>query len=345
MTLRIGLGLFTGQVPPDQGRTIAQEYSDILGLARLAEQVGFDSFWVSEHHGAEDSYLPSLIVMLAAVAAVTDRITLGTAVVLAPFQQPLRFAEDCAVLDQLSRGRLIVGLGLGWRKREFESFSVPMSERVGRTAELLSICRAAWDHERFTFEGKHFHYRDVMVTPKPYGYLPILLGGSVAQAAARAGKIADGFMATPKNNIDVFRRQIAIFDEAARARGRDPRKMPVGFHVDAWLSPDGQLPNNVRRAMVHMVATYALWREQDTGGTSTLLPQVDRAELRARAITGTPADVIAQIRPWIGEFGDREFHVVVRLHYPGMAAADAARAVRLFASDVIPELRSINNPQ
>jgi alkanesulfonate monooxygenase SsuD/methylene tetrahydromethanopterin reductase-like flavin-dependent oxidoreductase (luciferase family) len=92
MSLHVGLGLFTGQVPPDDERSVADEYQDILGLAKLAEDVGFDSFWVSEHHGSADAYLPSLTIMLAAVAAVTSRIQLATAVVLAPFQHPLRFA-------------------------------------------------------------------------------------------------------------------------------------------------------------------------------------------------------------------------------------------------------------
>lgn len=339
MTVRIGLGLFTGQVPRDSGRTIAEEYADTLALARLAERVGFDSFWVSEHHGAADSYLPSLMVMLAAVAGVTKRLTLGTAVALAPFQHPLRFAEDCAVVDQLSQGRLVVGLGIGWRKREFTSFGVPMAERVGRTVELIRICRAAWEGAPFTFAGKHVQFRDAMVTPRPYRNVPILLGGSVPEAAARAGRIADGFMGTPKNDIAAFRRQVAVFDDAARAAGRDPDGLSIGFHVDAWLSREGGLPEHVRAAMAHMVATYAVWREQDAGNASAVPASVDDAELRGRAIIGTPADLVAQLRPWVVEFGHRDLQMAVRLHYPGMTAEQAAPAVGLFASDVMAQLR------
>jgi alkanesulfonate monooxygenase SsuD/methylene tetrahydromethanopterin reductase-like flavin-dependent oxidoreductase (luciferase family) len=235
----------------------------------------------------------------------------------------------------------MVGLGIGWRKKEFEAFGVPMYERVGRTSELIRICRAAWDHERFSFDGEHFHFREVAVTPKPYGYLPILLGGSVPAAAARAGKLADGFIATPKNDIGAFRRQVAIFDEAARARGRDPLGMPIGFHVDGWLSADGRLADYVSRAMAHMVGTYALWREQDAGSASQALPPVDEAQLRARSLMGTPADVLSQAQPWIDEFGARDLHMVVRLHYPGMRADDSAAAVRSFAADVMPKLRSL----
>src|SRR5215213_7367667 len=130
VTLRIGIGLFTGQVPAGSQRTFAREYRETLELVRLAEALGFDSAWVSEHHGASDGYLPSLLPMLAAFAAATDRIGLGTGVVLTPLHDPLRLAEDVAVVDQLSEGRLTLGLGIAWRPEEFRMFSVPVVERL-----------------------------------------------------------------------------------------------------------------------------------------------------------------------------------------------------------------------
>src|SRR5438034_8295207 len=135
MGVKVGIGLFTGQVPPGSDRTFTQEYREALDLVRLAETLGFDSAWVSEHHGAGDGYLASLLPTLAAFAAATERIRLGTGVVLTPFHHPLRLAEDAAAVDLLSGGRLILGLGLAWRQEEFRMFGVPVSERVRRTAE------------------------------------------------------------------------------------------------------------------------------------------------------------------------------------------------------------------
>src|ERR671934_2095745 len=107
--LQVGIGLFTGQVPSGSDRTFAREYAETLELVRLAESVGFHSAWVSEHHGSSDGYLPSLLPMLSAFAAATDRIELGTGVLLTPFHDPLRLAEDAATVDILSNGRLLLG--------------------------------------------------------------------------------------------------------------------------------------------------------------------------------------------------------------------------------------------
>ena len=146
MTVQIGIGLFTGQVPPGSERTFEQEYREMLDLVRLAEALGFDSAWVSEHHGSSDGYMPSLLTMLAAFAAATERIRLGTGVVLAPLHDPLRLAEDASMVDQLSGGRLLLGLGLGWREEEFRTFGVPMEERVIRLIETIDSVRPRQDH-------------------------------------------------------------------------------------------------------------------------------------------------------------------------------------------------------
>src|SRR3990170_2607699 len=182
MTLQIGLGLFTGQIPSGSDRTFEREYRETLELVRLAEAVGFDSAWVSEHHGSSDGYLPSLLPMLAAFAAVTERIALGTGVVLTPFHDPLRLAEDTAVVDQLSDGRLILGLGIGWRGEEFRMFGVPMRERARRTEETIEVLRRAWTGRRFSFEGRAFRFEHVRITPPPArpGGPPVYLGGSAS---------------------------------------------------------------------------------------------------------------------------------------------------------------------
>jgi alkanesulfonate monooxygenase SsuD/methylene tetrahydromethanopterin reductase-like flavin-dependent oxidoreductase (luciferase family) len=333
------LGLFTGQLPPGSGRTFAQEYADILGLSQDAEAAGFDSVWVSEHHGAADGYLPALTVMLGALAAVTRRVELGMGVVLGPFQHPLRFAEDCAVVDNIAGGRLIVGLAPGWREEEFRAFNVPIKERVGRNAELVKICRLAWTGQRFSFEGKYYRYEQVAVTPPPAHPLRILMGGFVEKAAERAGRLGDGFLAS-RNDLRTFQRLVAAFERGARAAGKDPLQMPIGVLQNAWVSRDGGIPDHVLDGAWHQLGTYVAWRvPNDTPEAPYQLPPLDRQAVVERMAAGKPEQVVQAIRPWLEAYGKRDLHIVFRLHYPGMTRAEAQPAVELFAQEVIPALK------
>ena len=340
MPLEVGLGLFTGQVPPGSPRSLNQEYRDILRLSELAERSGFDSVWVSEHHGAADSYLPSLTVLLGAIAAVTERVGLGMGVALAPFQHPLRFAEDCAVVDQLSGGRLVAGLAPGWREEEFRAFGVPMGERVRRTTELLSVCRLAWTEERFSFEGRHFRFEQVAVTPKPAHPIPVFLGGFVEKAAARAGRLGDGFLAS-RNRLDRFQQLLAAFDEGARSASRDPERLLVGFLHNAWVSADGSTPESVYAGAWHQLGTYLAWESTDRPGAPYRLSPLDRRLVEERTARGTPNQVIAALGEWVKAIGSRRLTAVVRLHYPGMTYEEAAPAVELFGREVIPALKRL----
>ncbi|MBI5090043.1 MAG: LLM class flavin-dependent oxidoreductase, partial [Actinobacteria bacterium] len=133
--LSVGAALYTGQGSVAAGHG----YRDAIELAVAAEASGFDVFWVSEHHGWDDGYLPSPLVVLAAVAARTERIELGVGVAVAPLHHPARLAEDVAVLDQLARGRVIMGLGIGYVDAEYELFGIDRRAR----AELLEAVVAA----------------------------------------------------------------------------------------------------------------------------------------------------------------------------------------------------------
>ena len=319
---------------------MADEYADILRLAVLAEACGFESVWLSEHHGAADSYLPSLPVMAAAIAAVTSRIEVGFGVVLAPFQHPLRFAEDCAVVDQLSRGRLSVGLAPGWREEEFRAFGVPIRERVGRTVELLRLCKRAWSEERFSFEGRYFAYDRVAVTPKPFHPLPVYMGAFVERAAQRAGGVADGFLAS-RNRLDRFKSLLAAFDAGALEAGRDPDRLLVGFLQNTWVSADGRMPPEVVAGAWHQLGTYIAWEESDTPEVPYRLPRLDQAAVDERTPGGSPEQVLDKLGPWIQAFGRRRLTAVYRLHYPGMTYEQAAPAVELFAAQVAPALRRL----
>src|SRR6202049_3247142 len=139
-------------------------YAEALDQIAWGENHGFDDVWLSEHHFIEDGYLPSIMPMAAAIAARTKRIRIASGVLLMPFHNPVRLAEDIAVVDTISGGRLELGVGVGYKVEEFEGFNVPFSERGGRTNEALDIIRKLLDGETLTFKGKFFEVNKVKLT-------------------------------------------------------------------------------------------------------------------------------------------------------------------------------------
>lgn len=342
MTVRIGLGLLTGQIPLGADRTFRQEYHDVIELARLAETLGFDSVWVSEHHGSSDGYLPSLLPVLAALATATDRMLLGTGVLLVPFHHPLRLAEDAAVVDQISGGRVVLGLGLGWREEEFRMFGIPYNERLRRTIETVEILRRAWTGERFSHEGKIFRLDEVKVTPPPArdGGPPLYLGGHVETAVRRAGRLADGYIRS-RSGLDAAQESLRWAEESARETGKDPEALGFALLQNAFVWEDGDAWEVVRDGVAHQLGVYPAWHAgADTPGRPLVVTPPDEETLRQTTPAGDRHVVLRALRPIVNAFAGRnEFHLVVRLHYPGMDFATSARAVELFGTEVLPALK------
>jgi probable F420-dependent oxidoreductase len=338
--VRVGVGLFTGQIPPGSERTFHREYRDIIDLVEEVEGAGLDSAWVSEHHFSADGYLPSLAPMLAALAARTERIELGTGVILAPFHDPVRLAEDLAVADQISGGRVICGLGIGWREEEFRQFGIPIAERVRRLTELTEILRLAWGRDRFDFSGRHFSYRGVAVTPKPARVPPIFVGGFVDSAIRRAGRIGDGYISSRAST----ERVAAAFEMAAAERAGAGKEGPpmVGVLQNAFVTedPEGDWPM-VRAGAGHQLGVYAGWREgTDVPGVPLRVVPPDDETLRQSTAFGTPDEVVEYLGPLVDVLARYpDSHLILRLHYPGMEAAPAARAIKLLGERVAPRLK------
>lgn len=164
---RAEFGLFF-QLPQAPGQDVAQRYRDTIAQVVHGDQIGYDAAWLAEMHFLpEFSVLPSPMVTMAAIAALTEQIRLGSGVTLVPLVDPIRAAEDAATLDIISGGRLEYGIGRGSIGDHFAGFNVNIADRAERFNEALTVIRQAWSDEPVNFEGRHFSYRDVRVVPKP----------------------------------------------------------------------------------------------------------------------------------------------------------------------------------
>ena len=213
-------------------------------LVQAAEEAGFESAWTVEHtvipKGYQSTYpyheggrlpggeanfiLPDPQIWMAYVAARTSRIRLATGILILPQHNPVICAKQVATLDYMSGGRVMLGIGVGWLKEEFEALGVPFAERGARTEEYMHALRALWTMEEPTFEGKFVHFKSAYMQPKPaQGSVPLIIGGHSKAAAQRAGRLADGFFPARGASDEL----IAIVHDAARGAGRDPKEIEI----------------------------------------------------------------------------------------------------------------------
>ena len=149
--------------PPDSGIAMPSLYSQALEQISWLDGLGLDLIWFTEHHFVDDGYLPAWIPVATAAAAVTRRVRFSSDICLLPFFNPVRLAEDLAVLDNISNGRAEVGLGMGYAPHEFAGFGIPVSRRVSLMEEGLEVLRLAFSGEEFSFHGKRYEFNDVKI--------------------------------------------------------------------------------------------------------------------------------------------------------------------------------------
>ena len=216
---------------PGSSTPLASLYRDHLEEAVLAEELGFDCVWVSEHHFSPDAWNPSPFTFLAAVAARTERVRLGTYVLLLPLHNPVRIAEDVAVLDNISGGRVDLGVGTGSSPEEFRTFGIPLENRLGRTFEALRIIERCFAGEEFSHAGKYYNFPNVHLTTRPVQRPgpPILVAAMGEQSVDWTARRGYGMAAGVGRGHD---RYLA----ALRANGHDPAtrdiaSVPIRVHV------------------------------------------------------------------------------------------------------------------
>lgn len=210
-------------------------------FAQAAERAGIESLWTVEHvvvpsgyqsvypydpsgkmPGPEESPIPDPLIWLTWIAATTSKIKLATGILILPQRNPVVLAKEVATLDRMSGGRVLLGVGIGWLKEEFEAIGVPFAGRGRRTDEYVAAMRALWTEEKATHEGEFARFRDCILRPRPaQGSVPIHVGGHSDAAARRAGRLGDGFFPGKGSHAELAR-LFTLARDTAREAGRDP---------------------------------------------------------------------------------------------------------------------------
>ena len=304
-------------------------YAAALDMAQYADEHGFDSIAVSEHHGTEDGFLPSPLVLAAALAGRTHRIRIGISALLAPLYDPLRLAEDLAVLDLASRGRVATTLGLGYRREEYAAFGQDFAARGRLLDACIETLLTAWRGEPFGWRG-----RTVRVTPRPFTqpHPLLLVGGQSRAAARRAARFGLPFQ--PASNDAGM---IALYrSECARRGVANPLVLPPGSGEMIWVSRDPERSWRVLGPhLLHDATAYAGWQPA-TQPASVVHSRATTVEaLRAEGIYRVldPDECVARAR------AQGPFATFVLFPLCGGTPPELAwEGLRLYVEEVLPRI-------
>jgi alkanesulfonate monooxygenase SsuD/methylene tetrahydromethanopterin reductase-like flavin-dependent oxidoreductase (luciferase family) len=316
-------------------RSTVDVYHDSLDEIVAAEEMGYSSAWLTEHHFTEDDYLPSVMPALAAAAVRTSTIRIGTYVLQSPLHEPVRLAEDAAVVDVLSKGRLDLALGVGYREEEFAGLGIDRKTRGRRHDESTQILQRAWQDGPMSFDGKIFTVPEVNVTPKPVQRpIPLWLGGTSRPVLERIARLGvPGVAGRPvREDMDYFLEQLVL-------HGRDPRQidyMPFRF---IWVDRD----HDRARRVAMPFAQWVIGNYQQWFGEAGTTKQVFEGEIERLGIFGSPEYCIDRL----GRFLDKGAYAPVKtliLQPPllGFDHVESMRMMETFASEVMPHFAGLH---
>ncbi|RLE16008.1 MAG: hypothetical protein DRJ28_02575 [Actinobacteria bacterium] len=287
--MSLGFGLLSAQRVSGDPRSWEDVYAETIDLSVALEGMGYETVWTTEHHFVDDGYMPSLLVTSAAIAAATKSINIGTGVVLAPLHHPVRLAEDAATVQVISNGRLVLGLGLGWSKIEYQVLGSDMASRGRAMSEILQFLPKAWTGEPFTWSGDIYSYPEMAIRPAPIDPIPVIVGGGVDAAVRRAAKYADGFFSNASQ--DEFVHQVRVGCDEMEKADRDPSTFRWIYYGVMYPGPKDEIAQS---------AWSQMWKYSDMEASASrpglvgapILESTSERAITERIIGGSSAEIV-----------------------------------------------------
>jgi probable F420-dependent oxidoreductase len=313
-------------------------YRDALEEVTRAEALGFDSAWMEEHHSVPDHYWPSPLPVLAGFATRTSRLMLGTDILVAPFYHPVRLAEDAALLDVMSGGRITLGIAIGYKPDEFALYGVDPEKRGARFEEQIAIMTGLWTKEQISHKGTYYTVEG-RLEPKPIStpHPPLWIGGWGDLTLKRAATIADNWIPGPTADLKrlIAGKKAFLANRAAAGRTAPITEWPLTR--DLIIADTDKEARDL--AEKHIMVAY---RKEYAGGwrhpfiDASIATDLDRL-MEDRFIIGGPEQCVAKIRRFVDQYGMT--HLICRTFFPGMPHRHIMRELELLATEVMPAFR------
>jgi probable F420-dependent oxidoreductase len=317
---------------PIQG---GDSFEETLRECERAEAAGFDSVWLGEHHNNPILY-PAPLVGLAAVAGRTRRVSLGTGVLLLPLYHPMMVAEEGAMVDMISGGRLILGVGAGYAPEEFAAFGLSLKERGTRLEEGASLLHRLWTEGNVTYHGKHYRVDNATVGPRPVQRPrpPIWFGAWTEPAVRRAARLGEAWLGGPSARLDEIEGCVRLYRQARRETGRGGGEVALFRYVFVAASTAEAL-RVAGDSFIHAFESmYFRWPHPVVRRPSGTLTIERLAE--DRIILGDVKSCREEINRLRAELGLS--HLVCRFSVPGIARDAALSSLDLFTREIMPGL-------
>jgi probable F420-dependent oxidoreductase len=322
-------------------KPFADFYTDQLAQTRLAEDLGYDEIWLTEHHFAEDGYSPAILPIAAAIAAITKHIRIGTYLVLLPLHNAVRIAEDAATIDIISNGRFDLGVGQGYAPGEFAAYGVNRKTRAGRLEEGVEVIRGAWTKDDFSFDGRHYKVKNIHLMPRPVQspHPPLWIGAGAPKAIERAGRMGCHFMSLANPAAQ------ETYDNALRQAGRNPDEFSAAqLHFCYVGSSTDEAWSHSQEHLHYMIKWYSRWLTESgdfLGANLPPLPEPSKlreSHLLFPLVVGNPQDVASKLNASLAKV--RTTHLVLGMNLPGLAPERSRSSMELFAREVAPRIKS-----
>jgi len=345
--LEVGVGIWSMQSTKQGPRHFSYLYNELMEDAQFCDELQtIHTIWQTEHHFWYDGYCPALLTVAGGIASATKHIKIGQSAMLFSQHEALRVAHQAAVLDQLSGGRLELGLALGYRDNEFDGFNIDRRSRRARFEEGLEVLRAAWSDGPVSFSGSQFQVPDVDVTPKPFQReIPIWIAAVGPEPIKRAAKLGASIILSDALTLDQLSEHIELYHKTAEEFGVDVSRAKMGVLRRGWVAEtdDDAYQNALKSLRFLLRDQLGGWRYlKDENGETVGFDMPEKLDAAAAKLVtvhertiGRPEKVTRGLRE-IAQTGCN--HIIFGTRFDSLPRQKYLRSLELLATEVIPNI-------